>query len=284
MRRSERNLVRVMGRLRGEPWAIVPGKLDDMIGLLAEHMEGRRDLTAWVLDGGEDEEEGPGYEVRGHVAVVPLSGVMGRRLSGLELMCGGCDVDRFVGALRAGAAQPGVRGVVLDVDSPGGMVTGTPETADAVGELAAEMPVVAYAERQMYSAAYWVGCHAGEVFAARSAGVGSVGVICRGLDDSAAWEAEGRRAEVFASGTQKDRGVPGVAWREEHREAVQEMVDGLAGEFAAAVRANRPEVREEVFATADYWSGTRAAELGLVDGWADSLADLVREMNGRLGG
>jgi ClpP class serine protease len=59
--------------------------------------------------------------------------------------------------IRQYANDADVSAIVLDIDSPGGTVAGTMETAAAVQDAAAQKPVIAIANTLAASAAYWIG-------------------------------------------------------------------------------------------------------------------------------
>jgi len=88
-----------------------------------------------------------------------------------------------LGELRA---DPSVRGVLLQVDSPGGSVAGVAEAHSAVSDLvAAGKPVHVHAGNLMASAAYWIASAASAITVGRSASVGSNGVYTVVYDYSA---------------------------------------------------------------------------------------------------
>ena len=87
--------------------------------------------------------------------------------------------------------------VILDIDSPGGTVAGTPELGAAVAALNGQKPVYAFSSGLMCSAAYWIASQAEAIYATPSARVGSIGVVQTVIDNSARLHAEG--IKVFGS-------------------------------------------------------------------------------------
>ncbi len=76
------------------------------------------------------------------------------------------------------AADFSIKSIILDINSPGGAVTGTELAADAVYAANKRKPVVAYVDPLCASAAYWIGSQAGTIVAAtRAADIGSIGVL-----------------------------------------------------------------------------------------------------------
>lgn len=266
--------------LYDQPLALRPSKFDQISNLLLDHVRGTANITEQARGGeGNSSDEAPLYQMCGHVAVVNIHGVIGKRLDWLSMMCGGCCVDQVKQALMEAEADPMTRAIVLDIDSPGGTITGVPELGAFIEALSARLPVVAYTETQMCSAGYWIGCAAGEIVCSPSASVGSVGVIIALLDDSEKWRAEGYKPRVYKTGELKDMGNRGVEWRESWDEFLQERVDSNGELFFNHVRKNRPDIADEVFETAGWWSGAKLGQLGLVDYFADSVEGLVVSLN-----
>lgn len=202
------------------------------------------------------------------VAAVLLRGVCGRHLSGLAMECGGCDVDRVAAALAAANADPAVRAIVLECDSPGGSVAGVDDCARAVRGSA--KPVVAYCPDLCASAAYWIASQADLVVCGATAEIGSVGVYCAYLDQSRAYDRAGLSVDVIASGAQKGVGTPGTSLSEAQRALMQAQVDEVAGIFAAAVLSARPQADRELF------DGRCLIGAGAVaSGFADEVGDAL---------
>ena len=114
----------------------------------------------------------PAPRTAGGIAVIPVHGVLSQK--GGEFSTSIEGIEREV---RAAAADPDVRAIVLDVDSPGGSVFGVQSASDAVLEAAQAKRVIAVANPMMCSAAYWLSSGASEIVAAPSAYVGSIGVF-----------------------------------------------------------------------------------------------------------
>jgi len=70
-------------------------------------------------------------------------------------------------------ADPRVRGIVLDIDSPGGEAAGLFDLADRIAAARAIKPIWAVANDAAFSAAYALAASASCVTLTRTAGVGS---------------------------------------------------------------------------------------------------------------
>lgn len=213
------------------------------------------------------------------VALLSLAGPLtprGLRLFGRELAPG---MDRFRAALTMAATDPNVAAIVVDVDSPGGTVTGTPETAAAVAAAAKVKPVVAVVETMAASAAYWIASQASEVVVAPSAEVGSIGAMAVHFDMSKMLEADGIKATIIRSRPGKGDVTPYEPLTPEALAAIQAAVDDADADFLKAVAAGR---RTSVATVRDTFGQGRmvlardAVRLGM----ADRVATLPEVLSG----
>ena len=154
-----------------------------------------------------------------------------------RVIMGATDSEEIGAAIREANDRTDVKAVMLNIDSPGGTVAGTPELANAVASLNERKPVYAFSSGLMASAAYWIASQARAIYATPSAQVGSIGVVQAVVDDSAALDKEGIKVEVFSVGKYKAMGAPGNPLTNDQRELIQSNLAEIAGEFHAAVLA-----------------------------------------------
>lgn len=224
----------------------------------------------------------PPYDVVDGVAVVTLNGVMMKSASPWDALLGPvCDTAAAAHAVRAAAADPRVAALLLYVESPGGMVAGTADLADAVADAGRVKPTAAHVEDCGSSAAYWVACQCGTVTANSTAVVGSVGVYSVLADTGGAQDAAGVRLTVVSTGPYKGLGADGQVGAA-LRDDVQRQVDALGALFMAAIARGRGMTDAEVAAVSDgrAWIGADAIAVRLVDrvcGVGDALAAVAAE-------
>lgn len=176
------------------------------------------------------------------IAIVPIIGVITPRGDAMEDMSGGGSVNlaRVATDLRRIAADPTIRAVVLDVDSPGGNVANVPEVAAQIRAMQSEdRPVIAVANTMMASAAYWLASGATEIVASPSAVLGSIGVYQMHIDETAALEAAGVRVTYFFEGPRKVDGAPGLPLDDVARARAQTHVREYYDLFVADVAKGR---------------------------------------------
>jgi signal peptide peptidase SppA len=138
-------------------------------------------------------------------------------------------------ALREAGERDDIKAVLLNIDSPGGTVAGTPELAAAVKALNEIKPVYAFSSGLMCSAAYWVASQARAIYATPSAQVGSIGVVQAVIDNTVALDKAGLKVEVFSVGKYKAMGAPGTPLTDDQRELIQSNLAEIAAEFHDAV-------------------------------------------------
>ncbi len=223
------------------------------------------------------------YQVQAGVALVPVRGVIAKYSSDVNGVSQpeGTSAEAIQAQLRAAATDPAVRAVVLAIDSPGGMVAGTPDTAALVAEMAKAMPVVAHIEDLGASAAYYLASQASAIFANANAMVGSLGVISKLIDSSEAARKEGIRVTVIRSVAMKAPGQFGEAVTKEQIAEKTREIASLHALFSSAVQTGRGFDAAQLAAvmTGQCWIASDALALGLVDGIC-SLSNLVDQLAG----
>lgn len=207
----------------------------------------------------------------GAVRIIEVRGILARGVSGWWPWA--TDFDELEKALLDADDDETVSAVVLDVDSPGGTVNGTPEAADVLASI--QKPVVAYTAGGMYSAAYYLAAAADMILARRSAGVGSIGVIAAHVDYTAMYAEEGISIEVFRSGENKAPGAFGLSLSDSQREMIQGRIDAMGKAFREHVLRYRNEVDEDHMDGREF-TGEQAVSAGLVDENASNIKDAIR--------
>lgn len=263
------------------PWAILPDKLFEITEIYSTHLRGEKiDLAAVEARIGKPLQNSPkGYVVTDGVAIVPVEGVLAKRMNMMMSISGGTSMDLLGRELTAALEDPAVNAVVLAIDSPGGTVDGTQALADIVlGARASDKPVVAWVDGMMASAAYWIGSAADAVYlGAGTDQVGSIGVAMQHVDYSGRDAQMGiKRTDIYAGAYKRiasDTGPLGP----DGRAYLQGQTDTLYSLFVDAVAANRGVSVEQVLtnmADGRVFIGQQAIDAGLADGFA-SLDQLV---------
>jgi len=256
----------VMG-LSGEIWAIDQRAISDLLATVrtldvsAAAKAAYRPPTAAELEP---------YSVRDGVAHVSVKGPILKTASALLRYFGieHASAADIGAAIDLAASDSDVASIMLDVDSPGGTVSGVAEAAERVYAARSAKPVAAHVSDLGASAAYWLAAQADTVTACPSAEVGSIGVYSVVEDSSRAAANEGIVVHVVASGPLKGAGVPGAPVTDDQIADVRRGVEAYNDLFVSAVASGRGISIDaaRAMATGQVWLGDEANKIGLTDG------------------
>jgi signal peptide peptidase SppA len=214
-------------------------------------------------------------ETEGKVAVITLRGVItpyGSMLMQL-LGLGGGGLEGFRQAFRAALADDAVGSIVLNIDSPGGLVDQVPETATEIREARGTKPIIAVANTLAASAAYFLAAQADELVATPSGEVGSIGILVRHANFKEQLAKEGVEMTLIHSGKYKTEGNMYEPLTASARENFQGICDEFTATFHEEVAAGRG-VDVEAVATGYGEGRTLLAEPALQAGMIDRIATL----------
>ena len=264
--------------MKNELWAILPEYFEHMQAILRSESPspvGRRQDDGAIVAVTK-----PGPK-SGRVAQISITGSITRRSSMWSDYFGGASVEATLTALRNVAADPDVKTVLLNIDSPGGTVDGLPELAAEIRTLRESKHIVALANSLAASAAYWLAAQADEVVATPEALVGSIGVFTAHQDWSAMMERMGVKTTYIHAGKYKVESNPDEPLTDEAREHLQGIVDEAYGLFVNDVAKGRGVSAATV--RSDYGEGRvltakDAKAAGLIDriaGYHETVARLT---------
>ena len=194
--------------------------------------------------------------------------LFGERIAIVELEGLIVDVDDQVRELRAYRDNPGIRAVVLRINSPGGAVAPTQELYGAIRRLReAGKPVVASLGAVAASGGYYIAVAADQIYANPGTLTGSIGVVLQMANLNALMKKVGVEYVVVKAGEFKDVGNFARPMTAEERRILQALLDDVHGQFIAAVADGRKLDRAVVrrFADGRVFSGTQAKALHMID-------------------
>lgn len=224
---------RLLAEFYATRWAILPSKLQELQAV-AERWAAGEDVSTYGAAMDRQQATAP----QG-VAILPLRGSIFPRANMMTAMSGATSAEMWRKQFDALIDDPAVGAIVIDVDSPGGAVSGIEETANAVYAARGSKPVVAVANYLAASAAYWIATAADELVVSPSAEVGSIGVFTIHEDWSKALEADGIDVTIVKAGRHKAEGNPYQPLGEETQAYIQSMVDDVYATFVGAVARHR---------------------------------------------
>ncbi len=218
------------------------------------------------------------------IAVISISGTLVKKASWMDAESGLQSYEQIRTHLLDARDDPGIRGVLLDVDSPGGEVGGLFDLADEVYAVREQKPCYAIANDEAFSAAYALASSAQRLFVTRTGGVGSIGVIAVHMDQSGWDEKMGRKYTAVFAGARKNDFSTHQPLSDDARANLQGEVDRLYDMFVAAVARNR-DLKPALIRNTDaglFW-GEKAISAGLADevgSFDDALAAVTQAAKG----
>jgi protease-4 len=197
-----------------------------------------------------------------HAAVISMEGLV---MPGGEI-----DADQIVDSLQSAFSATQSKGIILQINSPGGSPVQAERIYDEIMRLKLEYPdkkVVAVIEDIGASAAYYIASAADEIVASKASLVGSIGVIINGFGAVDAMKKLGIERRLITAGDNKAMLDP-FSPKDEAQEAyMKRIVDQIHKQFIEAVKSGRGERlanRADIFSGL-VWNGEEAKTLGLVD-------------------
>jgi len=251
-------------------WAIHLAKLDEINTFIEMRLNGKVSIdeeAEEALSGKNGNKADATYEIRDGVAVIPVYGTLMKRANIFTRFSGGTSYQLLRRDIEMALEDWAVRGIVLDVDSPGGTVDGVFELTDFLMESRGRKPIIAVADGNMASAAYLLSSAVDKIFVGQGANVGSIGVAATHYDLSERDKQAGiKRTEIFA-GRYKRMGTDSEPLSQEAREYLQSRVDYYYTMLVEAVARNRGITSEEALLMADgrIFIGRQAVDIGLAD-------------------
>lgn len=257
------------------PWAIMPEKMSAICELLSLRRSGKK-LSRQEVSARIGSQRQPMRSTAPSVAVLNVFGTLAQHGGMMTESSGGTSHDAISRVFDAAMSDPNVSSIVLNIDSPGGTVAGTPELAAKIFSARGKKQVIAVANSLAASAAYWIGSAAQKFVVTPSGMGGSIGVLYVHTDDTAAAEKIGIKETVISAGKYKSEGYGPLS--EEAKTAIQKRVDATYGDFVAAVAKHRGVSTMRV--EADFGQGrVLGARDAVAAGMFDSVATLEDVLN-----
>ncbi len=214
------------------------------------------------------------------VAVVRLSGVIGSVLP----LRPGLSLSICAPMLERAFAMRGAKAVAVIVNSPGGSAVQSHLIFQRIRAHAEEtkLPVFVFVEDAAASGGYMIACAGDEIFADPSSLVGSIGVVSAGFGFDRLLDRFGIERRLHTAGENKAMLDPFRPERPEDVQRLKAIQAGVHAAFRQLVERRRGARlrgdREDLF-SGTIWTGSEAADLGLIDGLGE-IRGVMRERYG----
>ena len=229
-------------------------------------------ISAVVMTVADDVDlEGKAKEGKYKVAVIELTG---------EIQ----DSKETLKQLHKQIGDESINGIVLRVDSPGGVVGPSQEIYQAVKRLKELKPIVASYGALAASGGLYASIGATKIVAQPGTLTGSIGVLMQFPNFTDVASKVGATMITIKSGKLKDAGNPFRQMSIDDQEYLQSVVGNVYEDFIKAISESRkidPE-RVKQFGDGRILTGSQAKELGLVDDFGDvyTAAEEVLKIKG----
>ena len=208
------------------------------------------------------------------IAVIEIAGTLVHRGAWIGQSSGLTSYEGIAAQLHAALADPGVRGIALDIDSFGGEVAGAFDLADRIRAARQQKPVHAFVAEHALSAGYVLASQADRIILPRTGAVGSIGVVALHTDMSGALDQKGIAVTLIHAGSHKIDANPYQPLSEAVHDQMQRELEVVRFLFAETVAAGRGDRLTHTAALATEAAVFRGAD-AIAAGLADELADPV---------
>lgn len=222
------------------------------------------------------------YQVVSGIAVLPVTGTLVHRLGGMRPFSGMTGYDGITARLQQAVADPDVKGILLDIDSPGGEAAGAFDCADMIYRLRDRKPVWALVNEKACSAAMLIAAACHKRLVTQTAVVGSVGVIMAHTSYAQQLEKQGIEITLVYSGAHKADLSSTKPLSDDVLNQCQREMDSVRTLFAEKVALYTGLSADAVLATeAATYTGQAGIDTGLADEMVNA-GDAVRVMTAAL--
>lgn len=206
------------------------------------------------------------YQVMNGIAILPVSGTLVHKLGGMRPFSGMTGYDGITARLQQAIADPDVKGILLDIDSPGGEVNGAFDCADMIYRLRDKKPIWALANERACSAAMLIAAACHKRLVTQTALVGSIGVIMAHANYAQQLEKQGIEITLVYSGAHKADLSSTKPLSDDVLSQCQREMDSVRTLFAEKVALYTGLSVDAVLATeAATYRGQAGVDIGLAD-------------------
>ena len=178
------------------------------------------------------------YKVKDGILTIGVSGALINKFS-YKFGSWVTGYDYLERAVERGMADPNVRGIAFDINSPGGSAAGNFELVESIAMQRGAKPMRAYVNDTALSGGYSIATAADRIVTSRSGLTGSVGVVSAHVDLSKMLEEAGVKVSFVFAGKHKVDGNAYEPLSDSARERMQTSVDKYYHRFVSTVAVNR---------------------------------------------
>lgn len=263
----------ILNRIYQTPWMITQEGLDTILSIIDRKIDGEELSWDQLSELREKNEERSQLQVPDSpgIAVLPIQGSIFPKANLLTEFSGGTSIEKLMSDFNTLMSEDNVKGILLDIDSPGGSADMIQEMADVIysARQLELKPIWATANSMAASAAYYLGSQAEKLFMTPSGTVGSIGVISIHTDESGLDAKEGLKRTVLTVGENKGLGHPYAPLDDKAKQIKLEEMTEIYNDFVSSVARGRGVSTDEViehYGKGRVYKSRSALEKGMVDG------------------
>lgn len=227
---------------------------------------GDNDLDDIFDDDDGDEGQDDDQKYPNGIATIGVYGPLVARTGNLN-MCSRMTAYETIGSkFMAAVKDPACLSIVMDIDSPGGTVSGAFDLANLILANRGAKPIHAIVNHSAYSAGYLIASACDTISIGETGGVGSIGVMMQHMDYSKMLDEEGIKVTTLTRGDYKDAGNPAEPLSDPALEQFNKDLDMFYGKFVNFVSSSRKmDVKSVIDTQARCYYGQDAIDTGLAD-------------------
>ena len=206
-----------------------------------------------------------------HVAVIDVLGMIAEGEA--------ANADSIIDGLREAAKDSNTKGIILNINSPGGSAVQAAYVYDEIRRQKAEhpnLPIYSVVGDICASGGYYIAAASDKIYVSPASLIGSIGVVMNGFGFSSVLEKLGVERRLMTAGEHKAMLDPFSPVKSQETQHMQILLDQVHQQFIAAVKQGRGERLKETpeMFSGLVWSGEQGVKLGLADafGSIDSVA------------
>lgn len=256
-------------KILSEKWAIMPMEIENFCS--SDFGD-----PAWKESGEPNHKNN--VDIRDGIAIMHIDGALTYRSNMWKALFGVDTYDSIANAFREIVADNSVKGIVLSIDSPGGLLSGVSDVAELIFKArgSKELGIYAHSAGRVCSAAYWIASACEKVLLSSVGEAGSIGVQCV-IDNGNS--ADGKsNTTILRSSLSPNKNLDPTT--PAGRSALEKNIDAAAKVFLETVSSYRGTTYENVldnYGQGATFIGQDAVDAGLADG-IESLDSLVEKM------
>nr|WP_305888617.1 signal peptide peptidase SppA [Methylomonas sp. SURF-2] len=189
------------------------------------------------------------------------------------------NADVIIAGLRDAVKDKNTKGIILNINSPGGSAVQANYVYEEIRRQKADrpdLPIYSVVGDMCASGGYYIAAASDKIYVSRASLIGSIGVVMNGFGFSNVLEKLGVERRLLTAGEHKAMLDPFSPLNQQETQHMQSLLDQVHQQFIVAVkqgRGDRLKETPEMFSGL-VWTGEEGVRLGLADdfGSVDSVA------------